>query len=558
MKILLLTIAAILAQLPSGSPETEARIEGTVTGTNGPLAGAQVIALWDPLPAGGYQPDRVPRATTGADGKFVIQVAPGTLRLTARAAGYVTQSGTAVRLNPQETLKDVTIALTAEGILSGRVATTDGQPLVRIRVEASKKKFTATGPSLEARGVAETNDRGEYRIAGLAAGAYIISASGMNPLMIAYEAFAASRNNTAAPLAPSPGAYGPVYYPSADQSSRASTVEIQPGIEARNVDFVLPKRSVYAIRGRVIGAPTRQVQGQLRSTANISIRPANVESSGSVTGPLNLDGTFEIPGVAPGFHWVIAQVPATLTAEQRVLISTPGADLSQAQLPRPLRGIALVRVIDGDVENVELTMVRDLEVSGQLSVDGERFDFSGRSGEFKLELHPTDPVGNGAPNNFASLDAGGELVYRRLLPTEYRLTISALPAPYYVKEARYGNIDALAESIRLTKPSPDRLNIVLARGAEVRGTVMDAAAGQKVVLIPDGMPQRHDLYKTAVTNAAGAFAMSGVAPGSYSAFAWQTLEDFQYFDEAFVSRFRDKGTSVRVTGNVEIQLGLIR
>jgi hypothetical protein len=253
-------------------------------------------------------------------------------------------------------------------------------------------------------------------------------------------------------------------------------------------------------------------------------------------------------------------VPATLTAEQRALISTPGADLSQAQLPRPLRGIALVHVTDGDVENVELTMVRDLEMSGHLSIEGERFDFSGRSGEFKLELRPTDPVGNGPANNFSSLDAGGELVYRRLLPTEYRLAISALPANFYVKEARYGNIDVLAETIRLTKPSPDRLNIVLARGAEVRGTVTDAAAGQKVVLIPDGKPQRHDLYKTAVTNTSGQFVMAGVAPGSYKAFAWQTLEEFQYFDETFVARFQDRGTAVRVAGttDAEIQVSLIR
>jgi hypothetical protein len=257
-------------------------------------------------------------------------------------------------------------------------------------------------------------------------------------------------------------------------------------------------------------------------------------------------------------------VPATLTAEQRALLSTPGADLSQAQLPRPLRGIALVHVIDGDVENVELTMVRDLEVSGHLSIDGEGFDFSGRSGEFKLQLSPTDPVGNGAPNNFSSLEAGGELVYRRLLPTEYRLTITALPAPFYVKEARYGNIDVLSETIRLVKPSPDRLNIVLTRGSEVRGTLTDAAAGpvgnHQVVLIPDGMPRRHDLYKTAATNAAGEFAISGVAPGNYRAFAWQTLETFQYFDEAFMARFQDSGTSIQVTGisSVETHVRLIR
>jgi hypothetical protein len=566
MNILVLMVGAILVQAPAVPlpVEAQARIEGIVMGSNGGLTGAQVSALWNPLPAS-YSPDALPRTTTSSDGRFSIQVSPGAYQLTARAAGYVTQTGKPLQLRPNEVLTSVMIVLPAEGILSGRVAANDGQPLVRIEVVALKKTFTATGLSLDSRGRAQTNDRGEYRIPGLSAGSYLISASGLNPLTIAYEVRVAERNSTAAPVASSPGAFGPIYYPNADQSSRALAVEIQAGIEARNIDFVLPKRSVYAIRGRVIGAPTIQVQGQPRSTANISIRPANAEySSGLSSAPLNPEGTFELPGVAPGFHWVIAQVPATLTAEQRALVATPGADLSQAQLPRPLRGIALVRVIDGDVENVELTMVRDLELSGHLSIDGERFDFSGRSREFSLELRPTDPIGNGTPNNFSSLEGGGELVYKRLLPTEYRLTISALPSPFFVKEARYGNIDVLAETIHLIEPSPDRLNILLARGSEVGGTLTDDAAGllgsHKVVLVPEGMPQRLDLYKTAVTDPAGGFTVSGVAPGDYRAFAWQVFEDFQYLDAAFVSRFRERGTSFRVEGTSKagIRVSLIR
>lgn len=568
MKILVFATAALLAQVISAPPagEMSVRIEGIVIGLNGPLAGASVSAIWDPSPAS-YQPGTLPRATTSADGRFVIQVAPGAYRLTARAPGYVPQTGGVVRLNQQQSLKDLTFALIAEGILSGRIASTEGQPLVRVQVVALKKTFTATGLSLDSRGSAQTNDRGEYRIPGLSAGSYIISASGLNPLTIAYEVRDAQRNNTAAPAAPSPGAFGPLYYPNADKSSRALAVEIQPGVEVRNIDLALPKRSVYAIRGRVIGAPTIQVQGQPGSTANISIRPANAEySSGLSSVPLNADGTFEVGGVAPGSHWVIAQVPATLTAEQRALLSTPGADLSQAQLPRPLRGIALVRVIDGDVENIELTMIRDFEISGHLSIDGDRVDLSGRAGDLRLELRPTDPVGNGPPNNFYSLGAGGELVYRRLLPTEYRLTVTALPAPFYVKEARYGNVDALSENLQLIRPSADRLNIVLARGAEIRGIVTDGTVdllvnqNHKVVLIPDGMPERFDLYKNTTTDATGVFTAHGVAPGDYTAYAWQTLEDFQYFDETFLSRFRGRGTAFRVEGMsiAEIRVSLIR
>ncbi len=521
-------------------------------------------AMWTPLPPS-YRPETVPRAVTSEDGRFVIRVTPGAYRLSARAAGYIPQTygaihtgpegfneGTVLQLAPQQSLKGLTITLTKETILSGRVTNTDGQALIRIEVAALKRKFSATGSSLELQATAQTNDRGEYRIAGLSPGNYIVSASGLNPLRVAYETFAAQRSNSAAPLMPSSGAYGPVYYPTADKSAGASDVEVRQGAETRNIDFVLPKHTVYTIRGRVLGVGQAGIPG-------MSIRPAYAEyttglvSAGNVYKP---DGTFELAGVGPGYHWVIANVPVTLTPEQRTLLATQGADLSQ--VPLPSRGVALVHVVDSDVSNVEITMVTGIEVQGSIIAEGAPFNFSARSKEFKLELRPTDPVGNGVPRGFSSLDSQGRFVVTRLLPTEYRLTISEVPAPFYVKEARYGSTELLRNPVLLLTPSSTPLNIVLARGSVVSGLLIDNTAqqtsGQKIILVPEGLPQRYDLYKTAVTNRTGAFAIDGVAPGNYMAFSWDRLEEFQYFDPLFISRFQDKGTPVRVDENAKVEV----
>jgi hypothetical protein len=291
----------------------------------------------------------------------------------------------------------------------------------------------------------------------------------------------------------------------------------------------------------------------------MSVSPAyaefvtNLISVGNAYEP---DGTFELSGIPPGQYWVTASIPATLSPEQRTLLTTPGADLSQAQLPRPARGVALVRIVDANVENVQLTIVRDLELSGQLRLEGEPFDFSGRMQDFNLQLRPIDGIGNGTPNSFASLAGNGEFVYRRLLPTGYRLTVSALGPDLYVKDARYGNVDVLDQGLLLTSPPSTRLDIVLARGAEVRGTVVGAPGNYKVVLVPEVMTKRVDLYKSAVTNAAGAFAIRGVAPGNYTAFAWQAMDDFQYFDDSFVERSRDRGVTVQLTGTTTVELRL--
>jgi hypothetical protein len=465
-------------------------------------------------------------------------------------------AGTAVRVSAQETLGDLTFRMIPEGILSGRVTASDGQPLLRVEVAALQRRFTASGPSVELRAVAQTNDRGEYRLPGLAAGVYFIAASGANASLAAYEAFAAERRQLPAPVAPTPGGFGRVYYPNADQSSRASAIEVQSGVERQNVDLVLPKRGLYSIRGRVIEADTGNLPARRPS---MSVSPAyaefvtNLISVGNAYEP---DGTFELSGIPPGQYWVTASIPATLSPEQRTLLTTPGADLSQAQLPRPARGVALVRIVDANVENVQLTIVRDLELSGQLRLEGEPFDFSGRMQDFNLQLRPIDGIGNGTPNSFASLAGNGEFVYRRLLPTGYRLTVSALGPDLYVKDARYGNVDVLDQGLLLTSPPSTRLDIVLARGAEVRGTVVGAPGNYKVVLVPEVMTKRVDLYKSAVTNAAGAFAIRGVAPGNYTAFAWQAMDDFQYFDDSFVERSRDRGVTVQLTGTTTVELRL--
>jgi hypothetical protein len=174
----------------------------------------------------------------------------------------------------------------------------------------------------------------------------------------------------------------------------------------------------------------------------------------------------------------------------------------------------------------------------------------------------TGPDGkNGTPVGATWSGEDGSFVYRRLMPMEFRLAVSALPQGLYIKEAQFGSVDALTDSILLLKPPQDPLEVVLARGAELTGTVVDASvtpiANQEVVLIPDGRPNRPDLYKTAVTDSVGRFALQGVAPGEYRIFAWEKIEGFQYFDEAFVSRYQERGSPVNVKGTARADVNVV-
>jgi hypothetical protein len=66
------------------------------------------------------------------------------------------------------------------------------------------------------------------------------------------------------------------------------------------------------------------------------------------------------------------------------------------------------------------------------------------------------------------------------------------------------------------------------------------------------------LFRTATTDSAGRFSLTGIAPGDYSLFSWEALESFAYFDDDVLGRSEAAGTSVRVaessTATVQITI----
>jgi hypothetical protein len=70
----------------------------------------------------------------------------------------------------------------------------------------------------------------------------------------------------------------------------------------------------------------------------------------------------------------------------------------------------------------------------------------------------------------------------------------------------------------------------MADGAgSLSGAVLDdqkkPASGVTVVLVPEPrLRGRSDLYKTAMSDAAGKFDISGITPGRYRVFSWEDAE----------------------------------
>src|SRR5262249_15679074 len=195
--------------------------------------------------------------------------------------GYVLPQQT---FGPRETIavvagKTSTIELRLKkgAVLAGRVFDESGAPLADVRVMAMRR-FAGRGgmqpPQLvsvptSGMGMLQTNDIGEFRIAGLAAGEYYIAATrSINSIV------GAMSNASSTPGTPgTPGASGTqgrrggrTYLPGPTDQNAAQPVAIAEGDTKSGVEFRMVSVPSFRISGRVVdeqGAPVARAMVML-------------------------------------------------------------------------------------------------------------------------------------------------------------------------------------------------------------------------------------------------------------------------------------------------------
>ena len=160
---LLICCATLLAQSPStGQPA--ARIEGRVTNVSGePLAKASLRLRWNSAP---HRDSLPPVYTTSSDpaGNFAFEsIDPGNYQLTVERAGYLIvfyapSPGGPVSIDVAsgQRLTGLTIKMTPQAVLSGKIQDEDGDPAPAARVRLYRweyvkgRKQLIVGPSATA------------------------------------------------------------------------------------------------------------------------------------------------------------------------------------------------------------------------------------------------------------------------------------------------------------------------------------------------------------------------------------------------------------------------
>src|SRR5205814_161177 len=119
--------------------------------------------------------------SSGPDGSFRFEnVGPGRYTVLAQKQGFSSlPPGTlpALVLSAGESKRDVEIRLTPLSVVTGVVLDFDGDPVQNVQVQLMRRGYTQGRMRLQVAAAGMSDDRGRYRITGVAAGRYYLYAT---------------------------------------------------------------------------------------------------------------------------------------------------------------------------------------------------------------------------------------------------------------------------------------------------------------------------------------------------------------------------------------------
>lgn len=470
-------------------------------------------------------------ALSDASGRVVLErIPPGRYEISLRRNGYANYQGRAgaegnpgsLTLSAGERLKGLVLRMTPAAVIAGRVVDEDGEPLAWARVTAMQYRWVSGRRQLVPAGGATTDDRGEYRIFGLAPGRYWVSAvwteQELDP-----RPWAGARSADRL-------AYPEIYYPGALEPEQAAPVPVRAGEEQGGIDFRLWPVQAVTLSGRVVKPGP---QGGVRDTTVMLARRTRLGRFGAAPrrfAPVDpATGRFTVTHVRPGPHLLTAihrDGENTLYARQEIEVGA------------------------ADIEGIELVLAPGITIRGRVEVEKDGAESVKLDG-MRVWLQGEDSEGFLPGMNSGRVRDDGTFELRNLSPGRYSVRIVRLPEGAYLKSARLGDRDVLSSGLML-EPGSGSLTLLLSPfGGDVDGVVFDSerkpAAGATVVLVPaEDKRHREDLYFEQAADQNGRFRFRGVPPGDYRAFAWEKVEPGVWRDPAFLERYEEEGIRISV------------
>jgi hypothetical protein len=484
--LLLATVGQSIAQTPQSDtrPRTSS-IGGQVTIGGQPAANVTVTIVEVDSGAGNEYfatsratPRREPEifnAVTEGGGRYRLAgLAAGNYKVSASSKAYVLSNQNSgiepvkwVTLGGAEEREDVDLSLARGGVITGRVTTANGEPIVASQVSATMTR-DAEGNSLRRSYGGRsrtTDDRGVYRLYGLAPGTYIVSVRS---------------NLSIRQISPYDGDT-PTYYPSSTRDT-AAEVAVVSGGEVSGVDIRYRGDRGHIISGVVTGAR----DGFQRHVSLINI------ATGSYVGSVEVQrgepaNSFAIRGVSDGEYEILAYAYGN-------------SDDADSFVSPPRR----VTVRGADAGGIELKLAPLAYVAGMIVVESQP-DICETKREFSIEeaviaLRRDEKTSRAVYQNYTlevAPDDKGEFTIRRIAPGRYFIEMRLPAENWYLKSIATAPAPAPIARKPPSSAGAARDGFVLKAGEKLSGLTVTISTGAaslsgKVIAAKEGarLPSR--------------------------------------------------------------------
>lgn len=482
-----------MAPLQSGPPPVRTGnsfVAGQVVevGSNQPIPGAIVQVSMRPAdqapPPGGGRAGGAQPATVLADsqGRFFFNNLPaGMLTITSEQTGFIASGPVRVELSEGARTLNVKVRLAKMGVIAGQLRDEAGDPVVGMTVAAFRRSIVSGRPGLQSAGTSRSDDRGAYRLGGMAPGEYVVYAYGRDPnpfdgvllttlasepinlMSVAARALVVGADVVS--IDPSLRTYAPTFHPNSSTLARAARVRVASGEERADVHIMVGMVRATRVSGQVVGATSAVQASALRL-----IPAADAEMGVEVTRiPAMLvqpDGRFDFASVPPGQYRLIATHretgvqgggPTGLAlgfATGRGLLAgapppppPPAVPVRVDQregMPAPLWADELITVPENGLSGLVVSLNQPVSVRGRVQyVGGAPQPAEQMLTRASASLQPLTVMNTGTMSQLAIAALAPDGTYRigAVLPGKYIVNPSALPGFPNIRSVMAGGHD---------------------------------------------------------------------------------------------------------------------
>ena len=493
-------------------------------------------------------------AITDDEGRFTFANLPsGRYLLGVHKPGFVRMNygetrpgrpGSAIVVASGQPVTDLTLRISPGAVITGAVVDPAGAPASDVEVYVFASRMRSGQRHLEELKTVMTDDRGVYRIFGLAPGTYVVAATTRFRF-----GSGAARETTAAdvqralgtgtkPAATEPRrasvGFAAVYYPGTVDSAAASAITLAAGQERAGVDFMLQLIPLSSVTGRLTWPGVRG-RNEPAHVIMVPLAQSPWLHGMEFDSAVGDDLTFRFPHVAPGRYAIVAQ-----TATVRPDAEGAAAAAAEAE---PLSAVHEIDVHGADVENIVLALQPGASVSGRIVVPRAA---SIDVGSVSLELRPptTRPVAMRPPHIRVNPDGTFEI--GGITPGAYRLFVRSRPeGGIPVSSVMVNGVNALDDPVdfRSGVRVDDAVVTFTESPTELSGVMQDASgrpAPEHFIVVFS--PQRNrwfrdSRYIQAVRPATdGRYVIRGLPSGEYLIAALTDVEEDEWFDPSFLEQ----------------------